>query len=230
MLSALPLSAQTDTPSGLCLDGFCIGQNIHASRFNEVDWLVPNDATSAACAGITCKPEIAFRGYSSQDQKRLAEAVSTNYGLFQYNLITKKNLGALRRYKYECNPSPRGINGQRRFVGFYLSTPSKYVTLVGLRLMNGELRVYRIAREYLYHNANELMSLGKKLHDQYGDQILFYDGISSNAYSDVNRLRRNGWFAHSTMYNPTDPIRQSRRIGVHRPEHPTVTPTDLDAG
>ncbi|HKW16863.1 MAG TPA: hypothetical protein VJO35_05085 [Terriglobales bacterium] len=227
------MSAQIGKQADLCLDGFCIGQNIKDRHFEQVDWLVPKDVTKAACDGLSCKPEIAFRGYSSEDQKQLADAVSLKYGLFNYNLITKQNLAALRKYAYECSPSPRGgISGQRRFVGFYASTPSKYLTLVGLRLMNGELKVYRIARQYPYHNANELMSLGTTLHQEYGDQIFFYDGISSNAYSDVIRLGKNGWFAHSTMYNPTDPAdNQAELVLIDPNTRPLLQPTAMpDSG
>ncbi|MGH9513108.1 MAG: hypothetical protein ACRD2U_13330 [Terriglobales bacterium] len=208
ILSALSLSsssAQTLDKTGLCLDGFCIGQSINNSRFNETDWIIPNkEFTKESCSGVGCKPEVAFRGYSSENQKRLGEALSWVYGLGVYNVITKANLGPLREYKYECNLSPRGIGSERRFIGAYLSIPSGYLTVIGLRLIGGNLRIYRIARQYPYHNQNELASLAHKLHNQYGDEILLYDYLSSNAYTDVIEQRKNGWFGRSTMFNPTD--------------------------
>lgn len=204
-LSAGLLSAQDAKITSLCLDGFCIGQSINDARFAEVNWVVPREGfAKERCAGIGCKPEIAFRGYGNENQKQLAEVLSWHYGLTQYNLITNANRGTLRQYRYECNPGPRGINGERRFFGAYLSAPSKFLTVVGLRLIGGELRVYRIARQYPFHNQKELISLGRKLHEQYGDEIVFYDGVSSNAYSDVIELKKNGWFGRSTMFNPSD--------------------------
>jgi hypothetical protein len=122
----------------------------------------------------------------------------------RYNVLTKTNLRALRHYKYECNPSPRGMGSERRFLGFYLSTPTRYYTIVGLRLIGGELTVYRIARQYPFHNRNELVLLARKLHEQYGDEIVFYDGVSSNAYAEVIAQQKRGWFGRSTMFNPTD--------------------------
>jgi hypothetical protein len=201
------LSAQAAN-KGLCLDGFCIGQSINDARFTEVNWVIPKDGyRKEQCVGIGCKPEIAFRGYRDEDQKKLAEVLSWHYGLMQYNIITRANLGVLRGYKYECNPSPRGtdgIDGERRFLGAYRSTPSQFLTVVGLRLVGGELRVYRIARQYPFHNQAELISLGRKLHDQYGNDIVFYDGVTSNAYSDVVEQKKEGWFGRSTMFNPRD--------------------------
>lgn len=205
LLWAAPLAAQSARSTQLCLDGFCIGQSINDAHFDAVKWLLPKGGlTKRACNGIGCKPEIAFRGYSSEDQKQLTEALSWDYGLMRYNPITNANLASLRRYKYECNLSARGIDGERRFLGAYRSSPSQYLTVVGLRLIGGELRVYRIARQYAYHNQAELLSLGNKLHGQYGKQILFYDYLSSNAYSDVIAQQKNGWFGRSTMFNPSD--------------------------
>jgi hypothetical protein len=204
-LSAGLLSAQDAKITSLCLDGFCIGQSINDARFAEVNWVVPKEGfAKERCAGIACKPEIAFRGYANENQKQLAEALSWHYGLTQYNLITNANRGTLGQYRYECNPSPRGINGERRFFGAYLSAPSKFLTVVGLRLIGGELRVYRIARQYPFHNQGELIALAKKVHDQYGGEIVFYDGVSSNAYSDVIEQKKLGWFGRSTMFNPSD--------------------------
>lgn len=205
LLWAELLPAQKNSQTQLCLDGFCIGQSISDVHFDEVKWLLPKDGlTKRTCNSIGCKPEIAFRGYSSEDQKQLAEVLRSDYGLMRYNLITKPALAVLRRYKYECNLSARGIDGERRFLGAYRSSPSEYLTVVGLRLIRGELRVYRIARQYPYHNQAELFSLGSKLRGQYGDQILLYDNLSSNAYSDVIAQRKNGWFGRSTMFNPSD--------------------------
>jgi hypothetical protein len=76
--------------------------------------------------------------------------------------------------------------------------------VVGLRLINGELTVYRVARQYPWRNQGELVSLAKEVRAQYGEQVLLYDGISSNAYADVITQRKEGWFGHSTLFNPTD--------------------------
>ncbi len=177
-------------------------------------WLIPQDAQKQACtASIGCKSQVAFRGYSEEDQKHLAEAVSLVYGLENYSIITTTNLDALRNYRYECNLSQRGgIGGDRRFFGAYLSSPSRYSTVIGLRLIDGELKVYRIARQYSYHNNNELISLARKLRDQYGRNILLYDGISSNAYSDVIEQKRNGWFGRSSVFNPMDLLNNTADI------------------
>jgi hypothetical protein len=187
------------------MDGFCVGQSIRDSHFDQINWITPKEGfTKQACAGIGCRPEVAFRGYTFEEQKRLAEFLGWRYGLAQYNIITKANLATLRQYRYECNPSPRGIDGERRFFGAYLTVPSKFFTVVGLRLVGGELTVYRIVRQYPFHNQAELISLGRKLHAQYGNEIVFYDGVTSNAYSDVIEQRKQGWFGRSTMFNASD--------------------------
>ena len=191
----------------LCLDGFCIGQSIQNARFVKTDWVYPKKGIiKDQCIGVGCRPENAFRGYPHDEQLRLADAFSWEYGLNGYNVITKGNLPALRQYKYECNTSPRGMHGEgeRRIFGVYRSVPSGYLTVVGLRLINGKLTVYRIARQYPYQNLNELVVLARNLGGQYGKQVLFYDYLSSNAYSDVIEQRKKGWFARSTMFNPTD--------------------------
>ena len=170
-----------------------------------MDWIVPHDSfTKEPCNGVGCTPQIAFRGYADGHQKALAEAVSWVYGLGHYNIVKKDNLEVLRHYKYECNPSARGMFGERRFFGAYRSIPSHYLTMIGLRLIDGELRVYRIARQYPYHTQAELVSLAKTLRDQYGETLLLYDYLSSNAYSDVITQNKNGWYGRSTMFNPTD--------------------------
>jgi len=190
---------------GLCLDGFCIGQSISDSRFDSTAWQTPTkDMTKALCENVGCQPANAFRGYSPADQLALAGAVSWKYGMMGYNVITKGNLAMLRKYHYECNPSARGIWGERRFVGFYRSVPSHYVTLVGLRLIGGELKVYRIARQFPYHDQSELVELARKLHGKYGDRILLYNGISPNAPYEVVKQRKLGWFGRSSTFNPTD--------------------------
>src|SRR6185437_6435681 len=74
-------SSQTAVQSALCVDGFCIGQSIKDVRFSQVEWIVPKDARKDACNGVGCRPEIAFRGYSTKEQKELANAVSLIYGL-----------------------------------------------------------------------------------------------------------------------------------------------------
>lgn len=192
----------------LCLDSICIGQSIKDAHFDEVNWIVPQkDITKLRCKGIGCAPENAFRGYPLATQKSLADAVSWIYsaGAGNYNILTKEVLSALREYKYECNPSPRGLrSGERRFFGVYRSAPSHFLTIVGFRLIDGELRVYRIAREYPFRTADELRSLAKTIHAQYGESVLIYDGISSNAPPDVIEKRKLGWFGRSSLFNVRD--------------------------
>jgi hypothetical protein len=203
ILLALPLEGKAQQ-ANLCIDGFCVGQNINDARFSIIEWIIPKKGiVKESCAGIGCRPETAFRGYPVEYQRKLADAVSWNYGLNKYNVITKETLPTLRQYKYECNPSARGIWGERRFLGAYRSVPSGYLTVVGLRLINGELRIYRIVRQYPYHNQNEFVTLARELRPQYLS-ILFYDYLSSNAYSDVIKQGRDSWFGRSTMFNPTD--------------------------
>lgn len=206
------LAAQPSQPSPpasrteLCLDGFCIGQSVNDGRFDKVNWVVPDDRyfRKQPCNGVGCAPQTAFRGYPRGQQELLAQTVSWIYELGDYNIVTKDNLAALRLYKYECNPSARGIFGERRFFGAYRSIPSRYLTVIGLRLIDGELRVYRIARQYPYHTQAEIVSLARTLRDQYGTAVLLYTGISSNAYSEVISQRKDGWFGRSTVFNPTD--------------------------
>lgn len=201
----ISLSAKAVEQSALCLDGFCIGQGISETRFNQVQWKTPKEYfTKEKCTGLGCQPNIAFYGYSPDQQGRLAEAVSWKYGIGQYTLITKSNLDDFRQYKYECDQSARGIFGERRFFGAYNSIPSGYLTIVGLRLIGNELKVYRIARQYLYQTQNELMELAKKIRSEYGTSVLLYDYLSSNAYSDVIQQNKSGWFGRSQMFNPSD--------------------------
>jgi len=202
---AASVSAQTSGQTALCLDGFCIGQSITDIRFSGVEWLTPKDARKETCISVGCRAQLAFHGYSAGDQKRLADAVSIVYGLGHYSILTKDNLDVLRHYRYECNLSQRGsVGGERRFFGIYLSTPSRHLTVIGLRLIHGELRVYRIARQFPYHNQQALISLARKLREQYQENLLLYDGISSNAYSDVIEQKKNGWFGRSSVFNSLD--------------------------
>lgn len=230
VLSVGSLSAQS--ASHLCLDGFCVGQSINDPHFDEVNWIVPKDLTKEACGGVGCKPEVAFRGYSTQNQNQLGEALSLVYGLRVYNIITKTNLGVLRQYRYECNLSPRGIGSERRFLAAYFSSPSGYLTVIGLRLIGGELRVYRIVRQYPYRNQSELDSLARKLHDQYRNEVLFYDYLSSNAYSYVIEQRKDGWFGRSTMFNPRDLSDNAAELVLIDPNtRPMLEPTSMpDSG
>jgi hypothetical protein len=150
-----------DAHARLCLDGFCIGQSIKAPRFDAVTWITPQDFTKEVCRSVGCTPRVAFRGYPVSVQTALAEAVSWLYSasLWRYNILTKSYLGVLRHYQYECNMSARGWMGERRFFGAYRSVLSQYLTVIGLRLIDGELRVYRIGREYPYHNNAEILGL-----------------------------------------------------------------------
>lgn len=183
------------------MDGFCIGQSINDPHFAEVNWIVPSkELTKESCIRVTCKPEVAFRGYPSETQKQLAETLSWVYGsIYSYSIITKANLEVLRRYKYECN------NSERHFMAAYFSDPSRYLTIVGLRLIGGELRIYRIVRQYPFHSQNEVASLARRLHERYNSEILFYPYLSSNAYPDVIAQRKAGWFGRSSVFNPLDP-------------------------
>ena len=192
--------------SQLCLDGFCIGQTIQDARFATIQWLIPSkNLETVRCAGIGCQPGNAFRGYPADMQEALSSALALMY-MKSYNLITPKNLATLRHYQYECNPSPDGVwaEGQRRFIGIYRSKPSNYLTVVGLRLINGELTVYRIARQFPFHNKVEFLSLAKQITAKYGLRILIYDGISDNAYAAVIKQQKDGWFGRSTLFNPDD--------------------------
>jgi hypothetical protein len=203
-LFPLALSSAGQAEGSLCIDGFCIGQGISDDRFNNVDWIIPKTGmTRENCSGVGCQPEVAFRGYPAEYQRKLADAVGWSYGLNKYNIVTKDNFSALRQYRYECNLSARGIWGERRFLGAYRSTPSGYLTVVGLRLIDGELRIYRVARQYPYRNQSEILNLARDLRSDY-PKILFYNYLSSNAYADVIRQGKDGWFGRSTMFNPSD--------------------------
>jgi hypothetical protein len=222
ILFAVPIMAQTEVR--LCLDGLCIGESINDPHFSQVDWIVPNkELNKESCVRIACKPEVAFRGYPAKTQKQLSEALSWVYGsIYSYNIITKANIEVLRQYKYECS------NNERHFMAAYFSNPSHYLTVVGLRLIGGELRVYRIARQYPFHNQEELISLTRKLHDEYANQVLFYDGISSNAYSAVIPQRKNGWFGRSSVYNPLDSSDNAAELVLIDPRtRPLLQPLSL---
>lgn len=217
----------------LCLDGFCIGQSISDSRFDSADWRTPaKDVTRDPCTKVGCQPTNAFRGYDATDQQALADALSWKYGMMGYTVITKENLATLRKYHYECNPSARGLWGERRFAGLYRSAPSQYITLIGLRLIGGELKVYRIARQFPYHDQSELVGLARELRGEYGDSILFYDGISSNAPYDVVKQRKQGWFGRSSPFNPTDLADNLAEFVLIDPQtRPLLQPTSMpDSG
>jgi hypothetical protein len=160
------------------------------------------------CGGIGCQPHEAFRGYDEEDGLKLAEAVSLVFhdmsNSMPYNLVTRENISVLRQYKYECNPSARGMWGERRFAGAFKSVPTGYLTVVGMRLISQELRVYRIARQYPFRNAGEMQSLAHSLQSEYGNRVLFVDYLSSNAYAEVIHLGKDGWFGRSTLFNPSD--------------------------
>lgn len=226
-------SAVTAAQSRLCLDGFCIGQSIKDTRFSEVEWMVPKDARKESCIAVGCSPQIAFRGYPSEDQKQLANAVSLIYGLGHYSILTRDNLEALRNYRYECNLSARGyVGGERRFMGAYFSIPSHHFTVIGLRLINGELRVYRIARQFSYHNQGELVALARKVRDRYNGSLRLYDGISSNAYSDVIAQKKSGWFGRSSMFNSSDLSDNAAELVLIDPQtRPLLEPSSMpDSG
>lgn len=223
VLLVAPLMAQSK-PTPLCLDGLCIGESINDPHFAEVNWIVPDkQLTKEACVRIACKPEVAFRGYSSETQKQLADALSWVYGsLYFYNVVTKGDIEVLRHYRYECRDS------DRHFIAAYFSNPSHYLTVVGLRLIGGELRIYRIVRQYPFHNQDELTSLARKLHGEYGDDVVFYDGIASNAYSAVISQRKDGWFARSSPFNPLDPSDNTAELALIDPHtRPLLQPMTM---
>src|SRR5215469_9492719 len=63
--------------AALCLDGFCIGQPITDDRFNNVEWLTPQqNLIKKQCNGVGCQPTIAFRGYETGLQTKLADTLS----------------------------------------------------------------------------------------------------------------------------------------------------------
>jgi hypothetical protein len=202
-----------------CLDGFCIGQSIQDHRFDTIEWLLPkNSVSKERCVGIACQPQNAFRGYTPTAQAQLALAVSWRYGLRGQTPIFKEDLPALRSYKYECNQPASAITGERRFFGVYRSIPSGYTTVIGLRLIDGDLKIYRISREYPFHNQGELLSLVTELKPQYGDSILYYNYLSSNAYSDVISQRKAGWFARSSLFNTNDPFDNTAELVLIDPQ------------
>ena len=192
-------------PNGhLCLDDICIGQSIKDKAFSAITWLVPKDAVEEKCTGIGCAPEVAFKGYPADAQQALAEAMKLSFGTQSVTIVQNRTLAALRTYAYECNPSPRTIWGERRFMGLFRTVPSGYVTVVGFRLIDGELKVYRIARQYPYRNNDEIRSLARNFASTYGSDLLLYDYLSSNAFSDVIAQGKDGWFGRSTLFNPSD--------------------------
>jgi hypothetical protein len=230
LLLVATASAQSrpDNRRGICLDGLCIGQSISDSIFEKVDWIVPNKyLTKQACQHVACQPDVAFRGYSDGAQRQLSDALMWVYGsIWSYSVVTKDNLAVLRQYKYEC------ADKERHFMAAYFSTPSHYLTVVGLRLIGGELRIYRIVRQYPFRNQTELGSLAQRLHDQYRDNVVFYDGISSNAYSAVIAQRKEGWFGRSSPFNPLDPSDNAAELVLIDPRsRPLLQPTSMpDSG
>lgn len=229
LVTGISVPAHGNEQSPLCLDEFCIGQSINDTHFSQIDWGIPRENyTKEKCDGVGCQPDIAFYGYDHEQQNRLAEAVSWKYGLNQYTIVTKTNLDILRKYKYECNLSARGIFGERRFLGFYKSLPSGYLTIVGLRLIGGELKIYRIARQYPYQTQSELVELAKKMKTKYGSSLLLYNYLSSNAYSDVIQQSRNGWFGRSELFKPNDLSNNSAELVLIDPHtRPLLEPTSM---
>jgi hypothetical protein len=225
-----PCAGAAETSGSLCLDGFCIGQSINDQRFDGVAWITPKDLKRRACEGVACRPTVAFRAYPLEQQDKLADVLSWTFyvGFVPYNTVTSDNLTVLRSYKYECNPLPRGIFGERRFIGGYRSTPSRYLTVVGLRLIDGELRIYRLAREYPYHNQGELISLAGSLRQQYGSHVLFVDYHSSNAYAEVIERNLDGWFGSSSSFNVNDPADNRAELVLIDPRtRPLLEPSSM---
>ena len=219
---------RADNRQGLCLDDVCIGQSISDKHFDEVDWIIPNkELTKQKCQQIACQPDVAFRGYQNETQRQLSDSLAWVYGsIWSYSVVTKGNLAILRQYKYEC------ADKERHFMAAFFSSPSHYLPVVGLRLIGGELRVYRIVRQYPFRNQAELVSLARTLHEQYGNDLVFYDGISSNAYSDVITQRKRGWFGQSSPFNPLDPSDNAAELVLIDPmTRPLLQPTSMpDSG
>ena len=234
----LPQIIHAEDFEPLCLDGFCIGQPITDPRFEHTAWIVPRkNFAQDPCTGIGCQPEVAFRGYPSAEQVQLAAALSWVFhdtsDALPYNVITTQSLAILRNYHYECNPSARGMWGERRFIGVYKSTPSGYLTVIGVRLIGGELRVYRIARQYPYRNAGELRGLAQELWPEYGSRVLFVDYLSSNASYEVMHRGKDGWFGRDTMFNPSDMANNAAELVLIDPQtrsllQPTSMPSSGD--
>lgn len=113
-------------------------------------------------------------------------------------------------------------------MGAYRSIPSNLLTVVGLRLIDGELKVYRVARQYPIHNAGELATLAKTLHGEYGDRLLYVDYLSSNAYTDVITQKKDGWFGRSSMFNPNDLSDNAAELVLIDPQtRPLLEPSSM---
>lgn len=223
--------------SQLCLDGFCIGQGITDVRFEQATWIIPREGVvKEACRGVGCQPAVAFRGYSAADQIKLADAVSLTFrSTERYSLITNNNLKALQGYRYECNPSAGDFGNERRFLAAYRSIPGRFLTVIGLRLIDGELRVYRIARQFPFHNQGDLQQLARTMRSEYGRRISIVDYLSSNAYSEVIEQRTEGWFGRSQLFNPSDLADNAAELVLIDPRtrallEPSSMPTSGDIG
>ncbi len=224
------LAIAQSTKTYLCLDGFCIGQPISAARFDEVTWLKPEQLRQVPCEARACQPDIAFRGYPPADRVALASAFSwvfTAGNVKDYAIITTETLRVFRRYRYECNPQPRN-SGQRRFIGAFRSSESGHPTIVGLRLIDGTLTVYRIAREIPFENGYQFKSLADAVRAQYGNDILLIDYLSSNAYSEVNARQKLGWFGRSSVFNTRDPADNRAELVIIDPKtRPLLSPSSM---
>ena len=181
-------------------------------------------------AGPQGRPNLTLRGGGVRARKRLPRlhgrgagilsgALNLQVGLPFENVITKDNLKVLSGYRYECNPAPRGgMFGERRFVGVFRSRPSGYATAVGLRLIGGELRVYRVARRFPYRTGDELRSLAGGVAGQYGGSVLVVNYLSSNAYTEVQARGKDGWFGRSELFNPSDPTDNAAELVIVDPQ------------
>jgi hypothetical protein len=62
----------------LCMDGFCIGQNIGDARFDEVKWVLPKGLDiHNPCSKEWCRPASRLRGYNPEEQSSLANVTDS---------------------------------------------------------------------------------------------------------------------------------------------------------
>jgi len=227
-VAATFVSGQQEAPAHQCLDDFCIGQNISSHRFDDVQWLVPTKLVNRdQCTGHNCSPEAEFPGYPSDASGAFEHLTTiTTFDMSKATVITASTLGTLRKLRYDCT------HPERRVIGIYRSKPSGYLTIVGLRIFPDGLRVYRLARQFPYRNQAELISLSHTVKSSYGEAILYYPYLTSNAYSDVIQQRKDGWFGRSSMFNPKDAADNTAELVITDPttRRLLTTSSDLTAG
>lgn len=217
-----------ETSAENCIDGFCIGQSINSSRFDEVEWLVPKKLIlSDPCTRQDCRPEVEFPGYPPEIMIALSKLTIIGTSMPpQETMITNRSLEALRNLRYDCT------HPGKRVVGIYRSNPSGYVTYIGLRLFPDGLRIFRLAREFPFRNQNEFESLSQGIKSAYGDELLYYDGVTSNANYPAISHRKNGWFGvnyRSGLYDLADNVAELVLIDPETRQL-LITSSDITAG